>query len=274
MKRYRVIHLGKEYIIRANDITSVCTRLDTYLNSNKDERLSPMTYKKLRELGYDEKRWKNLTQEQANKIVQNSAKAQSSRSVAKNSEQAKTSGTSKNISSIKSSGSTAFKSTEEREDYMKNNGIGKYRDTTDYPVNRSALQSADIGLVREGSGQTTWGISGDNALEVLKQAGIEDGKNGAKFYYRDGKLSSIEFSYNVPIDKYGHRDRSEELQVIGGLARVSQRLADEEYMNLVDKKGKPDPNNTAPYNDKLKLRRKALMHNINEPKFRYEVFKA
>lgn len=35
----------------------------------KDERLSPMTYKKLRELGYDENKWQNLTQEQANKIV-------------------------------------------------------------------------------------------------------------------------------------------------------------------------------------------------------------
>ena len=41
-------------------------------NLIKDERLSPMTYKKLKELGYTSNTWKNLTQEQANKIVQKS----------------------------------------------------------------------------------------------------------------------------------------------------------------------------------------------------------
>lgn len=35
----------------------------------EDERLSPMTYKKLKELGYNSEKWKNLTQEQANRIV-------------------------------------------------------------------------------------------------------------------------------------------------------------------------------------------------------------
>lgn len=34
-----------------------------------DERLSPMTYKKLKEMGYTSEKWKNLTQEQANKII-------------------------------------------------------------------------------------------------------------------------------------------------------------------------------------------------------------
>lgn len=35
----------------------------------KDERLAPMTYKKLREMGWNENKWKNLTQEQANEII-------------------------------------------------------------------------------------------------------------------------------------------------------------------------------------------------------------
>lgn len=51
----------------------------------RDERLSPMTYKKLRELGYDENKWQNLTQEQANKIV-----AQHNTSTAKASSNVKT----------------------------------------------------------------------------------------------------------------------------------------------------------------------------------------
>ena len=39
-----------------------------------DERLSPMTYKKLKEMGYTSEKWKNLTQEQANKIVRGEEK--------------------------------------------------------------------------------------------------------------------------------------------------------------------------------------------------------
>lgn len=35
----------------------------------EDDRLSPMTYKKLKEMGYNSEKWKNLTQEEANKIV-------------------------------------------------------------------------------------------------------------------------------------------------------------------------------------------------------------
>ena len=35
----------------------------------KDDRLAPMTYKKLKEMGYSSDRWKNLTQEEANRIV-------------------------------------------------------------------------------------------------------------------------------------------------------------------------------------------------------------
>lgn len=35
----------------------------------EDDRLSPMTYKKLKEMGYNSDKWRNLTQEEANKIV-------------------------------------------------------------------------------------------------------------------------------------------------------------------------------------------------------------
>lgn len=37
----------------------------------EDERLSPMTYKKLKELGYSHETWKDLTQEKANQIIAN-----------------------------------------------------------------------------------------------------------------------------------------------------------------------------------------------------------
>lgn len=43
----------------------------------EDDRLSPMTYKKLKELGYDKNKWQNLTQEQANKIVQSNGTSNS-----------------------------------------------------------------------------------------------------------------------------------------------------------------------------------------------------
>lgn len=43
---------------------------DSKLEEINDDRLSPMTYKKLKELGYGHEQWKNLTQEQANKIVE------------------------------------------------------------------------------------------------------------------------------------------------------------------------------------------------------------
>lgn len=45
---------------------------ETYIKLDsaiKDERLSPMTYSKLKELGYDQDDWKDLTQEQANELV-------------------------------------------------------------------------------------------------------------------------------------------------------------------------------------------------------------
>lgn len=41
----------------------------------EDDRLSPMTYKKLKEMGYNSDKWQNLTQEEANKIIAKSNSA-------------------------------------------------------------------------------------------------------------------------------------------------------------------------------------------------------
>ena len=46
----------------------------------EDDRLSPMTYKKLKEMGYNSDKWKNLTQEEANKIVSEGKQSESTKS--------------------------------------------------------------------------------------------------------------------------------------------------------------------------------------------------
>lgn len=75
---YRVKYNDKSYIVNSNDEKSAIEKVKNFRDNgvknkirikSKDERLSPMTYKKLREIGYDENKWKNLSQEQANKIV-------------------------------------------------------------------------------------------------------------------------------------------------------------------------------------------------------------
>ena len=45
----------------------------------EDDRLSPMTYQKLKELGYNSNTWKNLSQEEANKIVSAGKQANSAK---------------------------------------------------------------------------------------------------------------------------------------------------------------------------------------------------
>lgn len=55
---------------------------ETYIKLDsaiEDERLSPMTYSKLKELGYDQDDWKDLTQEQANELVAKGRKETTSR---------------------------------------------------------------------------------------------------------------------------------------------------------------------------------------------------
>jgi len=68
MKTFKIINKNKQYIIRAVDSYTALLKLkDTIIL--QDVRLSPMTYQKLKELGYDHSTWENLTQEEANKIV-------------------------------------------------------------------------------------------------------------------------------------------------------------------------------------------------------------
>lgn len=65
MKYYKVTHKGKNYKVTARDSTSAIVAVMRL----RDDRLSPMTYSKLKELGYSSEDWKKLNQEQANKIV-------------------------------------------------------------------------------------------------------------------------------------------------------------------------------------------------------------
>lgn len=72
MKTYKITRGNKQYVIKAKDTYSAVAKLQTFLKDSKpieDDRLSPMTYKKLKEMGYNSDKWKNLTQEEANKIV-------------------------------------------------------------------------------------------------------------------------------------------------------------------------------------------------------------
>lgn len=66
MKTFKITSKHKTYIVKAVDSYTAIHRLRSSL---KDERLSPMTYKKLKELGYNSNTWKDLSQEEANKIV-------------------------------------------------------------------------------------------------------------------------------------------------------------------------------------------------------------
>lgn len=63
MKQFKVIHQGKEFHIFANDALSAVSKL-------ADERLAPTTYRKLRELGYSENSWKDMTQKEANALIE------------------------------------------------------------------------------------------------------------------------------------------------------------------------------------------------------------
>ena len=75
---YKITYNKKSYIVKAKDAQSAIDGLSILLPEIKDDRLSPMTYKKLKELGYGREDWKNLTQEQANKIVQQNKSESSS----------------------------------------------------------------------------------------------------------------------------------------------------------------------------------------------------
>lgn len=66
MKQFEVSNKGKKYKVTARDSIAAVAAV---MRIN-DDRLSPMTYKKLKELGYNSNDWKNWTQEQANAVVE------------------------------------------------------------------------------------------------------------------------------------------------------------------------------------------------------------
>lgn len=77
---YKIRHHNKEYFVKANDAIDAVSHVMRYLS---DERLSPMSYRKLKELGYDSESWKGKTQEWANAIIRkhenNTAKSSGAR---------------------------------------------------------------------------------------------------------------------------------------------------------------------------------------------------
>lgn len=67
MKMFKIKVGDRKFIVKAEDsVTAVKKLMGKTL---EDDRLAPMTYKKLKELGYTSNQWKNLTQEQANKVI-------------------------------------------------------------------------------------------------------------------------------------------------------------------------------------------------------------
>ena len=71
---YKVRYKNRTYLVKAKDSDMAVKKVKEAIGNEKDvelndDRLSPMTYKKLKELGYGPNDWKNLTQEKANEIV-------------------------------------------------------------------------------------------------------------------------------------------------------------------------------------------------------------
>lgn len=70
MKKFKVTYKGKNYKVTARDSIEAVAAVMCI----NDDRLSPMTYAKLKELGYNSNDWKNWTQEQANAVVERGKK--------------------------------------------------------------------------------------------------------------------------------------------------------------------------------------------------------
>lgn len=70
-KNFILTHKDRKFIVRAKDSIEAVEKLRNKLSKEEveDERLSPMTYKKLTEMGYNSNDWKGWTQEKANAIV-------------------------------------------------------------------------------------------------------------------------------------------------------------------------------------------------------------
>ena len=78
--KYKIKYKNKSYLVKAKDTQSALDGLSVVAPEMReyDDRLSPMTYKKLKELGYGHEQWKDLSQEEANKIVQKSESSEES----------------------------------------------------------------------------------------------------------------------------------------------------------------------------------------------------
>ena len=70
-KNFILTHKDRKFVVRAKDSIEAVEKLRNKLSKEEveDERLSPMTYKKLTEMGYNSNDWKGWTQEKANAIV-------------------------------------------------------------------------------------------------------------------------------------------------------------------------------------------------------------
>lgn len=93
------------------------------LSELHDDRLSPMTYSKLRELGYDHEDWKDLTQEQANELVAKGRKETTNReNSSEENSTAETKSTNKNTEKYKvpeEYNASKWAETEEYTEFMK-----------------------------------------------------------------------------------------------------------------------------------------------------------
>lgn len=125
---YKVTHNNKEYFVKANDALDAIACVHKYRN---DERLSPMTYRKLKELGYASEQWRGKTQEWANSIIRNrTAKSIASSSASntgnENSRKAERTAT----ESSSGIANTQYKSKEDKNRFLYHLGkLERYRDS-------------------------------------------------------------------------------------------------------------------------------------------------
>ena len=186
----------------------------------KDERLSPMTYKKLKEKGYSQEDWKNLTQEQANKIVQ---EGQESTSKTSNSAQQVAQPTTKenSQSSIK---------------LVKPDYIGKYHSSGDVELNYE-----DTYISKEAYSKVAKRVS--NELENIKAVLVDKEERYESQYQEANALWSYFFTTKFIKGLKDYKDAPVSVEPVGndvivwnaqpdvryGFRNAELRTPDEEY---------------------------------------------
>ena len=155
MKKYKVKYNNKNYIIKAVSVKDALAALDYLYSDVNDDRLSPMTYKKLKELGYTHEKWKNLTQEQANKIVQNKSKLPESNNTKLTTSTSQSTSSSSEIATEKQSS----RSSGNGGDGNKPTSIKEYNKhlLTKYKLDEASLPKPDKPLKIKG-GEVLWGL--------------------------------------------------------------------------------------------------------------------